>query len=223
WIIRALRGESFAIVAPPGLGKTTFGIIMSLYFASKSQKSLMMFPTKTLVSQVVQKIQEMSKLLDQPPRVLYYSSGITRSKKAEFNKSLNERDFDVLISTSRYVMENLDELNKIKYRYLFIDDVDAVLKSSKSSITILKLMGFNDDNIGKARELLRLSRDDKSSFEEIRKIRKKFMGERITIFSSATITKSNPVFTSLVGFKPGSATIYLRNVIDSFVVEENPV
>ncbi|BCS91920.1 reverse gyrase [Metallosphaera javensis (ex Sakai et al. 2022)] len=218
WIIRALRGESFPIIAPPGLGKTTFGMIMSLYYASRSEKSLMIFPTRTLVSQVVQKIQEMGKSLDFTPRLVYYMSGLNQSKKDELTKSLIEQDFDIFISTSRYVIQHLDEINKIDYRYLFVDDVDAVLKSGKSSLTILKLMGFSDENVTKVRELLKTSRDDVSSFDEIRKIREKYVKDRVAIFSSATITRSNPVFTSLMGFKPGGATIYLRNVIDSYVM-----
>ncbi|MCH1770507.1 MULTISPECIES: reverse gyrase [Metallosphaera] len=218
WIIRALRGESFPIIAPPGLGKTTFGIVMSLYYASRSEKSLMIFPTRTLVSQVVQKIQEMGKSLDFTPRLVYYVSGLTQSKKDELSKSLAEEDFDIFISTSRYVIQHLDEINKINYKYLFVDDVDAVLKSGKSSLTILKLMGFSDENVTKVRELLKTSRDNTSSFDEIRKIRERFAKDRVAIFSSATITRSNPVFTSLMGFKPGGATIYLRNVIDSYII-----
>ncbi len=166
WIIRALRGESFAIVAPPGLGKTTFGIIMSLYYASMQEKSLLIFPTKTLVSQVVQKIQEMGKVLNPPPRLMYYMSGMSQSKKDELVKSLKEGDFDILVSTSRYVIDHLDEINRINYKYLFVDDVDAVLKSGRSSLTILKLMGFTEDNVREVKELLKTARDDVSSFEK---------------------------------------------------------
>lgn len=217
WILRALKGDSFAIVAPPGLGKTTFGILMSLYYASKNIKSLMVFPTRTLVQQVTQRIQQMSKDLDNIPKLTYYLSNLTRSQKEELKKSLDTSDFDIFVTTSRYLISNLDDINPEQYGYLFVDDVDSVLKSSKSSSTILKLMGFNDTDIQNVKELLRRARNDDTVFEEIKKIREKKIGKKIAIFSSATITKGNPVFSSLMGFKPGSAVIYLRNVLDSYI------
>ncbi|MQL54699.1 reverse gyrase [Acidianus ambivalens] len=217
WIVRALRGESFAIIAPPGLGKTTFGILMSLYFAEKQRKTLMIFPTKTLVNQVVQRIQEMSKSLEEVPKLVYYYSGITQSQKSELNKILESGDFDIFVSTSRYIINNVDYISTKDYKYLFVDDVDSVLKSSKSARAVLKLVGFTEDDIQNVRELLRKSKNSEEVYDEIRKIREKKSGDKIAIFSSATITKGNPVFSALMGFRPGSAVIYLRNVIDSYV------
>lgn len=222
WIVRALRGESFAIIAPPGLGKTTFGIIMSLYFSSISKKSLMIFPTKTLVGQVVQKIQEMSKNMERPPLLSYYLSGMNQSKRDEMDKTLSSGDFDIFVSTSRYVIDHIDELSRLEYNYLFVDDVDAVLKSGKSSVTILKLMGFSPQDIDRTKELLKSAREgDTSVFDEIKKIRENSLKDRVAIFSSATITRSNPVFTSLMGFRPGSTLIYLRNVVDSYLISKD--
>ncbi|ARM75802.1 reverse gyrase [Acidianus manzaensis] len=216
WIIRALRGESFAIIAPPGLGKTTFGIIMSLYFSRLHNKTLMLFPTKTLVTQVIQKIQEMSKSLDFTPKLVYYYSGLSQSSKQELEKAISQDDFDIFLSTSRYLMANFDTVFNHNYKYIFVDDIDSVLKSGKSALVILKLAGFSEEDIDTVRDLLRKSRNDPNVFDEIRKIREKKIKDRISIFSSATITKSNPVFSSLMGFRPGSASIYLRNVIDSY-------
>ncbi|NAZ28289.1 MAG: DEAD/DEAH box helicase, partial [Caldivirga sp.] len=55
WARRLVKGKSFAIVAPTGSGKTTFGIVASLYVASKGGKVLMVFPTSTLAYQVYKK------------------------------------------------------------------------------------------------------------------------------------------------------------------------
>lgn len=218
WILRAVRGESFVIIAPPGLGKTTFGIIMSLYFTQQNKKTLMLFPTKTLVTQAVGKIQEMSKNLDFMPKLAYYYSGLTTSEKQELNKILSTEDFDIFLTTSRYLIENFEEVSSHNYRYVFVDDIDSVLKSGKSSSTILKLAGFSEDDITMVKELLRKSKEDTTIFDEIKKIREKRLKDRIIVFSSATITKSNPVFSSLMGFRPGSASIYLRNIIDSYIM-----
>ncbi|NON62777.1 reverse gyrase, partial [Acidianus sp. RZ1] len=219
WIIRALRGESFAVVAPPGLGKTTFGTIMSLFYYMKGKKSLMIFPTKTLVTQVAQRLTSMSKNLGSTsPKLAYYYSGLTSSQKQEFITSLESEDFDVLISTSRYIMKNIGNIEKYNYNYLFVDDVDSVLKSSKSANVILRLVGFTDNDVISVKELLKESRNNyEEAYEKISKIKEKKIKDKIAIFSSATITKGNPVFSSLMGFKPGSAVIYLRNVIDSYV------
>ncbi|HIC99424.1 MAG TPA: hypothetical protein EYP08_07320, partial [Pyrodictiaceae archaeon] len=49
WARRLLRGDSFSIIAPTGVGKTTFGLVAALYLAcSRGEKSYLVFPTTTL-------------------------------------------------------------------------------------------------------------------------------------------------------------------------------
>lgn len=53
WTRRLIKGKSFAIVAPTGSGKTTFGMIASLYtILRKGGKVLIMVPTSTLAYDV---------------------------------------------------------------------------------------------------------------------------------------------------------------------------
>ncbi|MGC9107003.1 MAG: reverse gyrase, partial [Infirmifilum sp.] len=52
WARRVLKGSSFAVLAPTGVGKTVFGLTMSLYLASKGGKVYLVLPTTTLLGQV---------------------------------------------------------------------------------------------------------------------------------------------------------------------------
>jgi len=55
WARRFLEGESFALIAPTGSGKTTMQVILSLYASSKMNKRcLIILPTSILVHQVSQ-------------------------------------------------------------------------------------------------------------------------------------------------------------------------
>ncbi len=75
------------------------------------------------------------------------------------------------------------------------------------------LAGYSEEDISRVKELLRISYRDPSAFSKIAELRRK---DKIVVFSSATVNRSNPVLSSLMGFKPGSSNIYLRKVIDSF-------
>ncbi|BBG24207.1 Reverse gyrase [Sulfuracidifex tepidarius] len=215
WIMRLAKGESFSIIAPPGLGKTTFGVISSVYLASKrKKKSLLMFPTKTLVNQVKQKVQQVASNTSSDVRLLVYDSGMKQAQRAEFMKSLGEEDFDIAILSSRFAMMNLENLSVLDFDFLFVDDVDSALKSNKSARTVTLLAGYTDEDIERVKELLKQSYNDPSAFSKIASLRKR---DKVVVFSSATVNRSNPVLSSLMGFKPGSSNIYLRKVVDSFI------
>jgi len=215
WIIRLLRNDSFAIIAPPGLGKTTFGLVASLYYANKKKKSIIIFPTKSLVKQALDKLSTFSSNSGIEAKIIYYHSGLTESQRQELNKSLYSNEFDIFISTNRFVIDHIDSLSNLKYDFLFVDDVDTALKSSKSAQAVLRLVGFSQDAMDKVRELMKV-KDTDILFSEVEKIRKGIVGNKTVVFSSATLTKGNPVFSLLMGFKPGSSVIYLRKIIDAY-------
>lgn len=244
WIIRVLRRESFAIIAPPGLGKTTFGIITSIYFSQKKGKSILIFPTRSLVKQAVERISEFSKKSEIETKLLYYHSSMNESQKSELYKSLVEGDFNIFISTNKFFIgrsnkkeettdkkyDFLNEIKNIKYDFLFVDDVDAALKSGKSSKAILTLAGFAEEDIKMVQDkLFRETKkeetkkdengnkeEEENIFEEIQKIRSERLKNKTIIFSSATLTRGNPVLSALMGFKPGSSMIYIRKIIDAY-------
>ncbi|MEM3350104.1 MAG: reverse gyrase [Saccharolobus sp.] len=215
WLLRFLNGESFAIIAPPGLGKTTFGLIMSLYNSQENKKSLVVFPTRTLVSQAVDKLSNFSNVISRPLRILYTKP--RESQGENILEQLKNYEFDIFITTSRYVVKNVDALSEIKFDFIFVDDVDSALKSSKSANSILQLAGFTLEDIKYVRDTLRQSGDEENKFKNIQKIREKRLKDKVVVFSSATLTRGNPILSSLMGFRPGGSVIYLRKVKDSYI------
>ena len=216
WIIRVLRRESFAIIAPPGLGKTTFGMISSIYFSQKNGKSILVFPTRTLVRQAIDRISEFAKKVGIETKLLYYHSGLNESQREELYKSLIEGDFNIFISTNRFIIDRIDEIKNITYDFLFVDDVDTALKSSKSAEAILNLAGFSKEDITEVKDMLRKARENESAYAKIQEIRGNKLKGKTIVFSSATLTKGNPVLSALMGFRPGSSVIYIRKIIDAY-------
>lgn len=216
WILRFLKGESFAIIAPPGLGKTTFGLMMSLYYAMNNKKSIIIFPTRTLISQTVDKLTKFSETLSQPVQLLYNKQH-TVHQSEDILEELKKNNFDIFITTSKFIIRNLSDLLSIKFDFIFVDDVDAALKSSRSAKSILQLVGFTEDDIQKTASLLRSNIADEEKFQKIQDIRSDKLRDKIVVFSSATISRGNPVLSTLMGFKPGGSIIYIRNIIDSYI------
>ncbi len=172
WIKRLAKGSSFAMIAPTGVGKTTFGAAMALYFAIKgkdergkrgvSHRSYFIVPTTALAMQLEDKLREMSLRAGLIVKVKFLAihSRLKRRERVKREKILEEgEEFDILITTSNYLMRNFDKISKHKFRLIFVDDVDAVMKGSKAINYILKLMGFNDKDIEDAMELLKLKRE----------------------------------------------------------------
>ncbi len=150
WVRRVLKGKSFAIIAPTGVGKTTFGILMSIYFASKGLKSYIVVPTTPLVQMVEEKARKMAEAAGLDITILAIHSRLpVRERNARLRRML-EGDFDILITTARMLQTRIDELLAVSkkiggFKFVFVDDVDAVLKSSKSVRNVLRLLGFPDD------------------------------------------------------------------------------
>ncbi len=206
WAIRFLRNENFAITSPPGAGKTTFGLVVSLYELSKKRKSLIIVPTRTLALQSAERVIEYGKRLGLSPKVYTYNS-----------KDLEIKDADVAVITSKYLFLHYQEIEPLDFKFVFVDDVDAALKSNKSIRLVLRLAGFSDEEIEEARKIILTER--KIDLQKILEIRKKAI-KRTMVFSSGTITRSSPLFLVLMGFRPGSPGSYPRNVVD--VYEDMP-
>lgn len=58
WAKRVFSGVSFALLAPTGVGKTSFGISMASYLAKNNKKSYIIVPTKLLVEQVSERLKQ---------------------------------------------------------------------------------------------------------------------------------------------------------------------
>ncbi|MFP3165726.1 MAG: reverse gyrase [Nitrososphaeria archaeon] len=202
WAIRLLRNENYAITSPPGAGKTTFGLVVALYMLKKKKKSLIVVPTRSLASQSVQRLFEYGKKLGINLKVFTYNT-----------KNLKISEADVAVVTSKYLFMHYEDVESSDFKFVFVDDVDAALKSNKSIRLVLRLAGFSEEEIEKAKNMM--FTEKRLDLQRLFEIRKKMI-KRTMIFSSGSITRSSPLFLVLMGFRPGSPGSYPRNVIDLY-------
>ncbi len=203
WAKRVLRGHSFAVVAPTGVGKTTFGLVASAFLPPKA---LLIFPTRVLANQAGERIREILNRAGVERKVLVYES------KKKVKEQFLSGDFDILCGTNMFLHKNFENLSKFKFSFIFIDDIDSFLKRSKNVDNLFKLLGFKDWEIKLALKEKKTEKDwDKLS--AIRNRRR----DSVLVVSSATLKpKGNRVFLfrNLLGFDIQKAVTTLRNIVD---------
>ncbi len=202
WAKRVLMGRSFAILAPTGVGKTTFGLVMAAFLP---RRSYIIVPTKLLVEELSRRLRGMVG----EEEVLGY---IGRKGDKERVRS---GDFRILVTTNAFLQRNFSLLAPW-FRpesggpgFFFIDDVDSFLKASRNIDRLLELLGFSPQEIAAA---LR-GRGDAGTASKA--------GKGILVVSSATAqprTKRVILFQRLLGFSVQRTGFQLRKVVD--VVEK---
>ena len=239
WAIRVLKGVSFSIVAPTGVGKTLFGMIMSIYLSGylKWGKSYIIVPTTPLVIQVYERIKSFLDKLNLNIKVVYYHSRLKAKERREITESIKNGDFDILITTNQFISRRFDLLEGKLFKFIFVDDVDAILRSSKNIEKVLMLLGFTKEAIDASlmviklqRELTRV-RDEESKNEilnEINELKKKYARgvSGILIVSSATGRPRGmkvKLFKELLGFQVGYRPETLRNITDTYLIPEKSI
>ena len=164
WVRRVLKGKSFAVIAPTGLGKTTFGVLMAVYFALKGEKSYIVVPTTPLVRMVEEKALKLADAAGVPAKIIALHGRLPQKVRRQLIERVEEGDFHILITTSQYMIRNADWLAGLRekwgrgFRFVFVDDVDAVLKSGKSVDAVLKVVGFSQRDVELGWRLLQLQR-----------------------------------------------------------------
>ncbi|MEB2836225.1 MAG: reverse gyrase [Desulfurococcales archaeon] len=159
WARRLVRGDSFSIIAPTGVGKTTFGLAAALFYACKHRaKSYIVVPTTTLVAQAKEKLDSMTAKVSCQPNIAAIHAKMPRRLRREAEYLVETGDFDILITTAAYMRKNLDIVSRYRYRLVFVDDVDAVLRSARSVDAVLKVVGFSDEDIEAGLKALALQR-----------------------------------------------------------------
>lgn len=209
WAKRFFLGDSFAIVAPTGSGKSTFGQIMAIL---NDGKSLIILPTKLLVTQFYQKIENYAKKIYMPKKILKYSG---QKKEKEL---LEEGEFDIFICTTAFFHKNFNILSKFKFSYVFVDDVDSFLKSGKNIENLFRLIGFSDEDI----KLGLKTESSQEYFAKLDRLREKI--DTKLIVSSATLkpkTNRAILFQNLLGFEITRFSSTLRKIEDYYVQPKN--
>ena len=246
WASRALAGQSFAIVSPTGTGKTVFGLVLALYYVARlrrargrDDKAYLIFPSSLLVQQSEEKLRSFAARLGLEVRVLAYS-GVDRE---EFLERLGSGDFDVLLTTNQYLSRHFDDISRNRFGLIFVDDVDAILRASRNIDRVLRLMGFAQEDLETAYELVRarreyvraLSSKDEEAAKELsakieelsRRLRRSRRGVKgILLLSSATARPRGTrvrLFRELLGFEVGMQSEMLRNIVDVYTKPEGPL
>lgn len=242
WAKRVLKGRSFAIIAPTGVGKTMFGMLISLYLASKGKRCYMLLPTTVLVRQVFERMRDLASKAEINVKILAYHPALLKNGRADFIEKMRAGDFQVLITTSQFLARNFDKLRNVRFDFIFVDDVDALLKSSRNIDRVLILLGADENLIELGLELIRLrrsipflitfARQDKSykvkleeAVSNIRKLEreiKESLSKRdlgVLVVSSATGRARGlrvRLFRELLGFEAGSRSELIRNIEDIY-------
>ncbi|WP_229657727.1 reverse gyrase [Thermocladium modestius] len=243
WARRLVRGKSFAVIAPTGSGKTTFGIIASMYAAKRGSKSMIVTPTSTLAYQLYQRALTYSK---GNFRIITYNSLLTKKERDEAMSKIKSGEYDILIVTNSFLSKHMDELEKTKYGLIFVDDVDSVLKASSKNIDrLLVLLGIPKEAIELGLEAIKVSKDALQAFRNgaeadsaelndrvrdmTRRIRE-IIGERSigTLVVSGVLTRPRGtlralLFREFLGFEVGGRAEGLRNVVDLFMHPKDDV
>ncbi len=235
WMKRLLKNNSFAITAPTGLGKTSFGILSALFLATFNQKSYIITPTTVLVNEIYNKISSLIENSNLNTVVLRYHSKLSSKEQKEFNEKLSAGDFHVLITTTQFLSTNFEKIKNFNFKLVFVDDVDAVLKSSKNIEKIINLTGITDEQIKIAEEIIKIkkqlvnAKNKEKLFDRLNKLKQKIEinNTGCLIVSTATGRPRGDkvkLFRELLNFEVGTSSSPLRNVVDvysnSFSMEE---
>jgi len=243
WARRILLNSNFSIVAPTGVGKTVLGAVSALYFAVNGQKSYIILPTALLVQQVVERIDNYMQKLGVKLRRLYYHAGLGEAKRKEVLEKVAKGEFDILVTTERFLINHFEALEGKVFDYVFVDDVDSFLKSPHNIDKIMAILGFDNEVIASAFQIIELQREasrvrrmGKQPTEVLEKIRE--LQSRIEeykqrnrigllVVSGATVkarrTKRIKLFEELLNFQIGFKPEFLRNIKDYYLTAENRV
>ncbi len=252
WAIRFSKKKSFSIVAPTGMGKTMFALTTSLYLVTRSHdnKVYLVFPTTPLLLQAYNKLLKLAENLglkicsDEELggrdcyTVLAIHGRLSRGKREEYMKLIEEGRFNILLSTNMFMHRHYEVLTGKKYSLIVMDDVDAILRSGKAIRILFKIIGLSDEEIDLGIEYLRLrqrlayrlSEEEREEVEkrlqkldrEVKRIRKKI--DTVVIVSSATGKPRGvypKLFRILLGFEVGSRPEAIRNIVDTYVYPSN--
>ncbi len=245
WAKRLLGYESFAIIAPTGVGKTTLLLLYALYRALENQRVYIVDPTEEIVKQTYEKLVKLKSKLHgsgEDVKILCYYSKLNKKEKDSFFRRLHDGDFDILVTTSAFLNKHFETISRHQFDILIVDDVDALLRTSKLVDKVLQLIGVKADIIEKAEKLVVskinllkirsiLNEKNKEKYKELvdkisklqdeiqEFIRYSKLGQLIVASATGRATGIKAkVFREILGFEIGGIHDYMRNTIDTFFI-----
>jgi len=226
WFIRLYKNNSFSMIAPTGIGKSTFIIISSIYFSSEyNKKILIILPTRLLVKQFNDLFDKFISNLNLNIKFIAYYG----SNKKEIKEKIKNGEFDILIISNQFLTKNFEILEDKKFDIAFVDDVDSFFKGSKNIEKLFILIGYSEDDINIAKKVIDLKLNGKLDFNS--DLYKKFLeiknkNHGIIVLSSATGSlrgKRVRLYKELANFTIGTGSSKIRNVIDIYYVPKKDI
>ncbi len=144
WGWKLFKGLSFSAVAPPGVGKSLFGMVYALFLAERGKRVYVVVPTTTLLRQFAHRFRELGA---EDGDLLWFHSGMSKDEKERFWERLGKRRFRILLTTTSFLSRSFEHLTHLRFDFVFVDDVDALLKASRNVERVLRLLGFSEGEI----------------------------------------------------------------------------
>ncbi len=215
WARRMLAGESFALIAPTGVGKSTLLQVYGLYRGVNGERVLYVVPTKTLLQQVAERLRTLSKKF-----------GVA------IVEGLEPESGGISVATHMLLFRRREVLNSTKFSTVIVDDFDALLKKSSLLDSILTALGFTQEDIETAKKLTKLKQvaltarhSNPEQYGEILKsvesleaqlaeaVGSRRLGQLLIATATGRGKKERiKVLRELLNFEIGSIVDYLRNV-----------
>ncbi len=235
WAKRLLNKENTVIIAPTGMGKTTLLITYALY-ASKEYKHKILYlaPTKALAKQIYEKLVNSG--IDSI-KIIFYDSSLSKRKREKILEAVKNGQYDILVATNHFLSRYDDLVRESNPDIIMIDDVDSLMRSAKSIVKLLHLLGYDDEIIELIKKkhsilwrliVLRSLNKEEESKELIKKLleieiriddKLSKVKRKQVIISSATGRMRGgyaSILRDLLRIDISGITIYGRNVTDSY-------
>ena len=246
WMKRLVSGESFAMVAPTGIGKSTLLAVYALYRACfYGWRVYVLTPTREVAKQFYERMLEYLSRLEklglcsESPRIVFYDS--SSSSVSRTRERILRGDFDILITSATFLSRNFEIVSRFRMDLVIADDLDALMKRSRNVDRVLKLLGFDDRDIDLATRIAKLRQKLIAAklaskpevvenlraelYEMLAELRSRIVARRCQlVVASATgrVKGLKPlVMKELLGFEGGALFEYWRNVVDLYAKDSD--
>jgi reverse gyrase len=244
WAKKMLQGESIAIVAPTGVGKTTLLSVYTVYRALQGGKVYYLLPTENLARQVYNKIRIFAEKVGNGIRIARYYSGLPRREKEAELEVISAGAYDVLVTTTAFLSRRWELVAGRRFDAILVDDVDAVLRNSKNIDRILYLLGFSENAVRIAYEIVKKkiaalvakASGNMKKYEDLllklenlearlaRELVSSLPGQLVIASATGRAYGLKPkLFRELLGFDIGRVYDYTRSVANLYKVTSDPV